>query len=223
MAVTIHKMPAEVRPRERLSQLGPSALSDVELLALIIGSGRRGASALEVASEILGKHGSLAGLVGAKPEELGRLDAIGPAKAASILAALEMGRRAAGRERRARISGPSDLAAAVRPHVSDPRREEAFLVALGGGNKVIKVERLARGEQASCGIELREVLSAALRLDAAGFGLVHTHPSGDPSPSAQDRNFTELIAEAAGQVGLRFFDHVVIAESRWTSLSETGC
>lgn len=224
MAVTIHKMPAEARPRERLFQVGTAVLSDAELLAIVIGSGRRGASALEVANEILGEHGSLTRLAQAKAEELLRLDAIGSAKAAGILAALELGRRAAGRTalRRTRISHPSELAAVVRPHMSTAGREEAFLVALGARNQLIKVERIATGGQNACRLEVREVLSTAMRLDAAAFGLAHKHPSGDPSPSAEDKEFTRLVAEAATQVGLRFVDHVIISESRWASMTEVG-
>lgn len=222
MAVTIPKMPPGGRPRERLYQSGVAALSDAELLALVIRSGRRGASALEVASEILGEHGSLPMLGKAKPEELQRLSAVGSAKAAGIIAAFELGRRAAVHEGVATISCPSDLAAAVKPHLGDARREEAFLVALSGGNRLRKVERLGLGGLTSCGLEVREVLSAALRLDAAAFGLVHSHPSGDPSPSAEDKTFTKLVSEAADRVGLRFLDHVIVAGTRWVSLTECG-
>lgn len=222
MAVTIQKMPAETRPRERLYQGGAVVLSDAELLALVIRSGRRGASALEVACEILGEHGSLSRLAQAKPEEMQRLAAIGSAKAASIVAAFEMGRRAGVGESVSTISCPSDLAAAVRPHLSNQRREEAFLVALSGGNKLRKVERLGHGGQTSCGLEVREVLSAALRLDVGTFGLVHTHPSGDPSPSAEDKTFTTLVSEAADRVGLKFVDHVIVAGPKWVSLTELG-
>lgn len=224
MAVTIHRMPAEARPRERLFQVGAAALSEAELLAIVIGSGRRGASALEVANEILGEHLSLDALAIAKPEELRRIPAVGTAKAAGIIAALELGRRAALGPPSAstRITNPLDLATAVRPHLGDLGREEAFLVALSLRNRLIKVERIATGEQGRCRIDIREVLASAIRLDSAAFGLAHTHPSGDPSPSAEDKEFTRLLAEAADKVGLRFVDHVIIAGSKWTSLVEAS-
>jgi DNA repair protein RadC len=215
MAVPMRQMPADSRPRERLYRLGPAALSDVELLALVIGSGRLGASALQVAAEVLAEFGSLTRLGEAKPEELERLASIGRTKAAALIATAEIGRRAAMRESAATISCAADLAAAVKPHISSLGREEAFIVALSTTNRIRKVERLGLGGQGTCGLEVREVLATALRVDAAAIGIVHTHPSGDPTPSAEDTAVTHILSSAANQVGLRFLDHVIVAGSRW--------
>lgn len=219
----MRRMPAEARPRERLAQLGASSLSDVELVALVIGSGRRGASAVDVAGELLAEHGSLSDLRRARPEELARVAAIGDAKAAGIVAAFELGRRAeGGRTLHPRIRGPADIAAVVRPHLLEARREESFVLVLDGAHRVRKTERMATGGQTACGFETRDVLGAVLRHDGCALGLVHSHPSGDTAPSQEDVAATRALATAAGQVGLRLVDHVIVSGPRWTGLASLG-
>jgi DNA repair protein RadC len=216
-------MPAETRPRERLVQLGVSALSDAELVALVLGSGRRGASAIEVASQLLAEHGSLSDIARAGPEELVLTSAVGGAKAASLVAAFELGRRVETRSAEVmRITGPADIAAAVRPHVIERAREEIFLVVLGGGNRVRRVERIAYGGVTACGLEVGDVLAAVLRHQGRALALVHTHPSGDPAPSAEDISTSRSLEAAARHVGLRLLDHVILAGNRWASLATLG-
>ncbi len=223
MAVSIQRMPVEVRPRERLFQVGLGALSDAELVALVIGSGRRGASAVEVAGELLAELGSLTVLSRARPEELSRISAVGCAKAASLVAAFELGRRAEARTAAPpRIGGPADIAIAVRPHVAEPRQEEVFLVVLGGGNRIRRVVRLACGGSSDCGIRVRDVLTAAFRHGATALALAHSHPSGDPAPSSEDVALTRELRKASDQVGLRLADHVIVAGTRWASLRALG-
>lgn len=223
MAVSMHRMPADTRPRERLAQLGVRALSDAELLALVIGTGRPGASAVEVAAELLAENRSLSELARARPEELARVGAVGHAKAAGIVAAFELGRRAEARPTvPPRITGPADIAAAVRPQLGEARREELFLIVLGGGNRLRRVERVTSGGPESCALDEREILAAVLRHDGSAFALAHTHPSGNPSPSGEDVAATRDVAAAARQVGLRLVDHVILAGARWTSLAALG-
>lgn len=223
MAVSMHRLPPGARPRERLARLGVRALSDAELLALVIGTGRRGASAVEVASELLAEHGSLAELGRAGLEDLAGVGAIGVAKSAGLIAAFELGRRAgAGGAVSPKMAGPSDIVAAVRPYLGESRREELFLAVMGGGNRLRRVQRVTSGGPTSCGLEMREILAMALRHDGSAFALVHTHPSGDPTPSAEDVAATREVAAAALLVGLRLVDHVILAGARWASLATLG-
>lgn len=223
MAVSMERMPAETRPRERLAQLGVAALSDAELMALIVGSGRRGASAVEVTTELLAEHGSISDVARARPEELARTSAIGFAKAASLVAAFELGRRVETRSVVAtRITGPADIATVVRPHVVEHSREETYLVVLGGRNRVRRIERIAFGGATACGLEISDVLAVVLRHQGRALALVHTHPSGDPMPSGEDVSMTRALESAARQLGLRLVDHVILAGNRWASLSMLG-
>lgn len=223
MAVSIQELPPESRPRERLLQNGPGVLSDTELLALLLGTGRSGASAIEVAGELLARFGSLreAGL--ARAQELTLLRSVGPAKAATLLAAFELGRRAAERNTPAlRLNAPGDIAAAAVSHVSDPRREEVFVIALSAGNRLRRVERIGVGCDTSCRVEVREILGVVLRLESPAFALVHTHPSGDLTPSAADVSSTAEVRDAAHQMGIRLLDHVIVAGTRWVSMRDLG-
>lgn len=223
MAVTIQELPPESRPRERLLQNGPGVLSDTELLALLLGSGRRGASAIEVAGELLARFGSLREAGVARPRELTLLKSVGPAKAASLLAAFELGRRAAERNVPSlRVNGPAEIAAAAVSHISDPRREEVFVIALSAGNRLKRVERVGVGGESACHVEIREILGVALRFESPAFALVHTHPSGDLTPSAADVSFTVSLSDAASQIGIRLLDHVIVAGCRWASMRELG-
>lgn len=223
MAVRIQSLPPEARPRERLFRHGAGVLSDGELVALVLGSGRRGASAIEVAGELLAALGSLGEAARARPDELARIPAVGQAKAASLAAAFELGRRAEARhEAGPRLSGPAEIARAVAPHLTDPRREEVFVVAMASGNRLRRVERLGIGGESACSVEVREVLAAALRFGASALALAHSHPSGDPAPSSSDVAITRALGIAAEQVGLRLVDHVILAGARWVSLKELG-
>jgi DNA repair protein RadC len=222
MAVRIQSLPPEARPRERLLQNGPGILSDAELVALVLGSGRRGASAIEVAGELLAELGSLSQAARARPDELARIP-VGQTKAAGLAAALELSRRAEARHPAPpRLSGPADIALAVGPHLTDPRHEEVFVVAMTAGNRLRRVERVGIGGESACTVEVGEILAAACRLGASALALARSHPSGDPTPSSEDIAMTRALRIAAEQVGLRLVDHVIVAGARWASLLELG-
>jgi DNA repair protein RadC len=223
MAIRIADMVEQDRPRERLARKGVGGLSDAELLALVVRSGAAGRSAVDVGAELLAAFGSLPALAVARPEELARATSIGAAKAAGLVAAFELGRRAAtAADARRPIRGPTDIIAAVRTEIGDHRREEAFVIVVNAAHRVIKVERLTTGSADRCLLPPRDVLAVALRHDGLGFAVAHTHPSGDPRPSAEDVGATRSLAEAAKAVGLRFLDHVVIARDAHSSLKELG-
>ncbi|MFR9752141.1 RadC family protein [Nocardia sp. 004] len=218
MAVSLVDVPAAQRPRERLLALGPQALSDAELLALLLRHGRRGASALDLAVELLVEHGGLAGLAAVRPEELSRRAGIGVAKATTIIAAFHIGVRARGGPDTAiRLTSASAVAAAARAQFAGARVERLLVLICDTQNRLRRQVFVAQGAVDQVAVPVREILNTVLRHDGRGFAVVHNHPSGDPTPSADDRRATTILAEAAHIVGLRFLDHIVIAGEKWAS------
>jgi DNA repair protein RadC len=218
----IRELPQGERPRERLLQHGGGSLSDSELLAVLLRTGRVGVSALQLAMDVLREKGGLAGLLTATPHSL-RGNGLGPAKAAALLAAVEIGRRLA-REQlldREPLSRPVDVARylALRYHTCD--QEVMGALFLDARNRLLGEREMFRGTLSRISVEPREILRECLQRGAASIYLFHTHPSGDPSPSAEDLLFTRRMAEAAEIVGLRLADHVVLGNrGRWVSLRE---
>jgi DNA repair protein RadC len=218
----IRDLPEGERPRERLLQQGGSSLADSELLAVLIRTGRRGASAIQMAMDVLRENGGLSGLLTATPHSL-RRNGLGAAKAASLLAAVELGRRLA-REQlldREPLSRPVDVARylALRYHTCD--QEVMGALFLDARGLLLGEREMFRGTLSRISVEPREILRECLQRGASSIYLFHTHPSGDPAPSAEDLLFTRRMAEAAEIVGLRLADHVVLGHrGRWVSLRE---
>lgn len=212
------------RPRERLDALGSSALSDAELIALLLRTGNRGSSALAVATDLLDRHGGLQGLSRVSGRELGQSQGIGPAKSASLRAALEIGRRLAGRRLRAGavIRSPSDVYHHFHPSLRDARQEQFLVILLDARHRVLRSELISQGTLTASLVHPREVFRPALRDAAAALVLVHNHPSGDPTPSAEDREVTARLASAGEILGVRVLDHIVVAERGFCSLREQG-
>lgn len=220
----IRDLPCSERPRERLLTHGARALSDAELLALLLRSGRRGSSALDLGREVAVRCGGLAGLVGIEPEALLRAG-LGPAKAASVLAAVELGVRLSRSELPERPCLERPAAAArylvLRYGVRD--QEVMGALYLDRRQRLLAERELYRGTLSRAAAEPRAILKAGLLTGAAGVLLFHTHPSGDPSPSAEDLAFTRRLAEAAEVVGIPLVDHLVLGGTeRWISLRERG-
>lgn len=223
MAVRIVDLPESDRPRERLVRYGAANLSGTELIALVIGAGGSTGSALDVASQILSRWGSLDRLASVQIEDLLTLPSIGKAKAASLLAAFELGRKALMSSSAVDvISGPEDLALLVRPMLLGRPNEEVVLVVLNVANKPIRVLPFTRGGAEGCLISSRDVLSTVLRNDGVAFALAHNHPSGNPEPSSADIEMTEKMQEGAQAVGLRFLDHLIVTSSGHTSIKSKG-
>lgn len=217
MTVRIADLPETERPRERLARLGPGGLSDQELLALVIRSGGRGFNAMDLGAGLLATWESLHGMATAGVDELADRVGLGAAKAAGLVAAFELGRRAAFGPSPLKIAGPEDLADLVRPLLAGRPQEEVVLVVTNAANRVLRTMPLTRGGTDRCLLVVRDVISAVLRCGGVGFAVAHNHPSGDPSPSPEDRAVSGLLNGAAEAVGLRFLDHVVIAGSEWRS------
>jgi len=223
---TLREWPARDRPRERLRSAGARALSARELLAILVGSGTAGASAVAVAERILAeKGGSLRALATVPVQALEKVRGVGPATAARIAAALELGRRTAseaGVDDGDRIRGPRDVFRRMGPLLRDLRQEEFHSLLLNAQNRVLRDVLITRGVLDSSLIHAREVFRPAILESAAAVLLVHNHPSGDPDPSPEDRAVTRQLVEAGRAVGIHVLDHVVVGDGRFVSLSERG-
>ena len=207
-------LPARERPRERLARLGPEALAERELLALVLGAGRPGESALDVAGALMAEFGGLAQLARARPEELSRRSGIGAARAAALVAAFRLGRLAADAVDEAPVLRcAEDVAAVALRELAGLRRERVIVLVCDGANRLRHVVTVAEGSIDRSPFPVREVLQAVLRHDGKAFAVAHNHPSGGPTPSDADIEATEAIAEAARSVRVRFFDHVVVTDS----------
>jgi DNA repair protein RadC len=216
--------PVPDRPRERLAALGPEALSDAELLALLLRTGDRRADALSVASALLRRHGGLEGLARAGSREIGTLHGVGPAKSATVCASLEIGRRLASRRLRAgsAIRGPEDVFRHLHPRLRFVAQERFLVLLLDGRHRLLHQEVVSQGTLTASLVHPREVFRPALREAAAAMILVHNHPSGDPMPSPEDRAVTARLAQAGEILGVRVLDHVIVAERGYCSLREEG-
>lgn len=225
MPDSLSGLPADDRPRERLRSLGPGALTTAELLAILLGTGGRGSSVLEVAGRLLDiGEGSLRRLAQRPSAELLRAQGIGPTKAARLLAAFELGARLSREERPPvqRIREPEDVARLFRNRLRDLQVEEFHLLALDSQSQVLREVLVTRGLLNSSLVHPREVFRAAIAEAAAGIIVVHNHPSGDPTPSAEDRAVTQQLAAAGRLLDLPLYDHVIIAGDRFVSFATTG-
>ncbi len=212
------------RPREKLLRHGAAALGDNELVALVLGSGSRRMGALAVANAVLGSRGGLHGLVRATCDELATVDGIGPARAAQLVAAVELGRRtlllAPGA--RVRIRTPRDAAAHLMPGFSGRAVEQIGVILLDTKHRVLRTTVLAYGNLNATAIEPREVFREATLGSAAAIVIFHNHPSGDPSPSQDDVELTRRLVAAGVLMGIDVVDHVILGDSRYCSLKEMG-
>jgi|ERR1017187_2459018 DNA repair protein RadC len=208
-------LPELDRPRERLLRQGAAALSDRELLALVLGSGLPGRDAIELAAVVIDDNGGLPSLAVADPHTLKRLPGVGPAKAARVAAAFELARRAAATDKKRRISGSADVALVAAPYLRGLRHERVVVVVCDNAGGLLRVAPLTEGGTDRSLIPVRDVLSAVLAIGGRRFAVAHNHPSGSLEPSAPDLCITSKLREAAETVGLQFLDHVIITEMAW--------
>ncbi|NNL67660.1 MAG: DNA repair protein RadC [Myxococcales bacterium] len=216
--------PRHEGPRERLISRGAEALSAGELIALVLRTGYRAGDAHDVARGLLARCGGLDRLESAPACEMAAVPGVGPAKAASLVAAFELGRRCAASHlpEGAALRSPEDV---FRHFAAGLRRldhERFVVVLLDGRHRVLGEEVVSRGTLTASLVHPREVFRPALRASAAAVILVHNHPSGDPTPSAEDRSVTARLADAGEILGVRVLDHVVVAERGFVSLREEG-
>jgi DNA repair protein RadC len=211
-------------PRERLLAHGAEVLSDAELVALLLRTGGGGRDALALAASLLDRHRGLPGIAGVVGAELAHEPGVGPAKSASLVAALEMGRRIAAHRLRAgdAVRGPADVFRHFHARLRAIRHERFLVLLLDGRHRLLREVVVSQGTLTASLVHPREVFRPALREAAAAVVLVHNHPSGDPTPSTEDREITARLADAGELVGIPVLDHVVVAERGWASLCELG-
>ena len=210
-------------PRERLAEGGIGGLSDAELLGLILRTGPAREGAVELGRRCLEGLGGLSGLAAAPLPSIQRVRGLGPAKAASLQAAFELGRRAASRPLRRgdRMGGPGDIHRAFMPGLRLERRESFFAILLDARHRVLGRRPVSLGTLTASLVHPREVFREVIREAAAALVVVHNHPSGDPAPSAEDHEVTERLRKAGELLGIPLVDHVIVADSGFFSFRET--
>jgi DNA repair protein RadC len=212
------------RPREKLQRAGPGALGDNEVLAIVIGHGRANASALDLANGVLATTGGLAGLARARHDELRRVPGIGAARAAQMIAAVELGRRTIvrGRSERLKVTCPRTVAEFLIPQYGARTVEQFGVVLLDTKHRVLRTTVLSVGTLDASIVHPREVFREAAVAGAAAIVLFHNHPSGDPEPSGDDVTLTERLVAAGILMGIDVIDHIVLGEARYCSFRERG-
>lgn len=220
----IRELPFAERPRERLAARGPAGMASAELIALIWGSGTRGRSAVDLATDALTSHDGLTGLARATDIELAALPGIGEARAAQLVAAFELGRRllADWPSGRWSIRGPRDVADRLILQMGRLEREELRAVVLDTKNHVLRVTTVYQGNVSASLVRVGELFRDAVRLNAAGIILVHNHPSGDPTPSPEDLHLTAEALAAGRLLDIALLDHLVIGHDAYVSLRDRG-
>lgn len=217
--------PETERPRERLLELGPSVLSDGEALAVVFGTGHPGTgSALTMARGLLTVFGDLRGVLSGSVTELASMPGMGKARAATVVAIGEIARRVHSDRLDAGVilASAASVYAHFGPLLADEKRESFYVVMLDGRNRVIAKARVSQGSLGSSIVHPRESFRTAVREAAAAVLFVHNHPSGDPTPSAEDKRITERLRRAGELMGIPVLDHVVVGRGRYWSFADNG-
>lgn len=219
----IKEMAEQERPRERMMRLGPKALNNAELLAIILGTGVRGESAIHLADRLLTRFGNVRGLLELSTDELQLEPGIGVAKACQLAALSEFAVRIAeSRLHEAVIRQPNDLAILLMPYFRQLAHEEFVVVLVDTKNNVLSKRTVFRGSLNASIVHPREVFKYAIRHSAAAVLVAHNHPSGDPTPSREDIDVTRRLVEAGKIIGIEVLDHVVFGDGRTISMKEKG-
>jgi DNA repair protein RadC len=220
----ITRWPKKERPRERLLQLGPQNLTETELLGILLGKGTKKKTAIDVARELLDQYESLQKLFSRSPSELMKIKGIGSAKAATLSAAFELVRRIQSRGDipKAYFKRSSDVATHYLPLMRDLRKEIFKILLLNRANRLMKEVTISEGTLEASIVHPRDVFREALLEPAAGIILIHNHPSGNPTPSEEDLRITQQLVEAGKLLGIKVYDHLILAGESYRSLADEG-
>lgn len=223
--LNINQWAVEDRPREKMMQKGAEALSDAELLAILIGSGNTEESAVALMQRVLAACGNDLNQLGKwEVRDFSRFKGLGPAKSITIMAALELGKRRKLQERpeRASIRSSTDIYELFHPLLCDLPTEEFWVLLLNQAAKVIDKVRISRGGIDQTTADVRTILREALLQRAVQIALIHNHPSGNPSPSRADRNLTDLVKKAAQTMNIQLIDHLIVTDGKYYSFCDEG-
>jgi DNA repair protein RadC len=220
----IAQWPETERPRERLLTQGPQALTNAQLLAILLRVGRHGSSAVQVGMDILDRLGDVAGLAQCGIEELCAVPGVGEAKAAQLKAALELGKRALAGPltKGTKITSSRDLFTHYHPALRDLRHEVFKVILLDAKHAIMRDTTVSEGSLTLSIVHPREVFTLAVKESAAAVIFLHNHPSGDPTPSQEDRALTARLVSAGEVLGIRVLDHLVIGDGRYVSFADQG-
>jgi DNA repair protein RadC len=220
----IRDMPYGERPRERLRELGPGALSSSELVAILLRTGRQGESVLNMSASLVARFGGLAGLARVSFAELCQVDGISEAKASQVLAALELGLRMVSLhpEDRPVIATPLDVMNLLGAEMSTLDQEHLRVICLSTKNEVKAVHQVYVGNVNASIVRVSEIVRPAIRDNCPAIVVVHNHPSGDPTPSPEDAAVTTQIREGAALLDIELLDHIVIGGNSYASMKERG-
>lgn len=220
----IRDLETSQRPRERLETLGPTALTNAELIAILLRTGIRGESAIQVAQRLLFEFGGLSGLQSASFQSIANSRGMGRAKASQLKAAVELGYRLALQTplERPLIQKPADAADLVKLEMSGLAQENLWVMVLDTRNRLLYTEHLYIGSVNASSVRVGEVFRAAIERNGASIIVLHNHPSGDPSPSPEDIALTRALIQAGKLLDIELLDHLVIGGNNWVSLKDRG-
>ncbi len=221
--LTLKDLPADERPREKLMANGPATLGNAELLAILLRTGTRRDSAARLAEQLLVKHG-LAGLGSLMPGEMSSIRGIGPAKAVTVAAAVELGKRMAALAAAERpvLRSPREAAELMMPRLRYEKKERFIALLLSTKNHLLGTPTISVGTLSASLVDPRELFREAIVTNAASLILVHNHPSGDPTPSPEDTALTRKLVEAGRLLDISVLDHIIIGDGKYVSLKEQG-
>lgn len=222
--MSMKALPPEDRPRERLYHIGATELSLQELVAILIGRGTREASALMLGYQLLERFQGISGLGVAGIDELKSVPGVGFVRACQIVAAFEIGKRFArfSGTKSALIRGPGDVAALFMDEMRHFDKEHFRAALLNTKNRILRVVTVSIGSLNASIVHPREILKPAISASAASIILIHNHPTGDPTPSNEDIEFTKRFAKCGELIGIQLLDHIIIGAGRYQSLKESG-
>ncbi len=221
---TIHDLPSDDRPRERLLAHGPEILSEAELIAVVVGAGSVGENAIDMARRLMAEVGGLPGLVRADAKSLRRVKGLGPAKTTQILAAIELGRRVQQIDPNDRpmLTTPEAVFGYMRSRLGNKPKEELHVLSLDTRGRLLGAVKVLDGGVSTVGARPAEVFREPTVLHAVSVILVHNHPSGDPHPSPQDIAVTRALEQAGTLLDIRVLDHVIVGQNSYVSLNREG-
>lgn len=216
-------MPLDDRPREKLILRGPQSLSDAELIAILLRTGKKGKSVVSISHDLINQEGNLSRLALKSVASLQKTSGIGKDKAATLSAAFEISRRIQSQVRwlyDVKITSPKDVADIYIPILRDELKENFYILCLSSSNKIMRAEKISMGSLNASLVHPREIFKVAIENSSASIICIHNHPSGNPEPSNEDIAITKKLVEAGKLLDIPLFDHIIIAGNNYTSFVE---